>query len=313
MRAKTRAFTLVALMLFLIDAAAKGANAPVDCTLKQLASLPIERMADGAVTVTIKVQGVDEKFLLGLDVPVSEIRGSVAEGLHLRANGLGKKSYAVEHFEIGGVKGEGTFFYTLAEKQAVPGTTGVLGLDLLSHFELELDLKHGKLNLFSPDHCAGQGVYWATSAAVIPFERIALFDRVVLNAELDGKSVRLGLPGGSQFHTALSTGVLSKIFGIPANSPDLKPVVASNPPVFRYPFKALSIGGVAMNNPSIDVYQQDGDLLCGDEWVQSGAKRCRGGVQVQLGLDEVEALRLFISFHEGVLYVTAADAHLPDP
>lgn len=300
-------------MLFLADARAKGADASVDCTLKQVTSLPIERMADGAVAVSIKVEGIDEKFLLGLDVPVSEIVGSVAESLHLRANGLGKKSYAVENFGIGAVKGEGTFFYTLAEEQVVPGTTGVLGLDLLSHFDVELDLKHGKLNLFSPDHCAGQGVYWATSAAVIPFERIALFDLVVLNAELDGTPVRLGLPGGSQFHTALSTGVLSKVFGIPPNSPDLKPVVASNPPAFRYPFKSLSIGGVAMNNPSIDVYQQDGDLLCGNEWVQSGAKRCYGGVQVQLGLDELEALRLFISFHESVLYVTAADAHLPNP
>lgn len=313
MRAGTKALALAALMLFLTDAAAKGADAPVDCTLKQVASLPIERMADGAVAVSIRVEGVDEKFLLGLDVPVSEIVGSVAEGLHLHANGIGKTNYAVENFEISAVKGEGTFFYTLAENQAVPGTTGVLGLDLLSHFDVELDLKHGKLNLFSPDHCSGQGVYWAASAAVIPFERVALFGRVVLNAELDGKPVRLGLPGGSRFRTALSTGVLSKIFGIPANSPDLKPVVASNPPAFRYPFKSLSIGGVAMNNPSIDVYQQDGDLLCGNEWVQSGAKRCYGGVQVELGLDELEALRLFISFRESVLYVTAADAHLPEP
>src|SRR4249919_1265242 len=99
MRAKTKALALAALVLFLAGTAARGADATVDCTLKQAASLPIERMADGAVTVTIKVQGVDEKFLLGLDVPVSEIVGSVAEGLHLRANGLGKKSYAVEHFE----------------------------------------------------------------------------------------------------------------------------------------------------------------------------------------------------------------------
>ena len=308
MRAKLRVFALAALMLFLGDATAK-ADAPVDCALKQLASLPLERMADGAVAVSIKVEGVDEKFLLGLDSPFSEILGNVAEGLNLRSNGLGKKSYAVENFEIGPVKGVGTFFYTLPEDQAAPGTTGVLGLDLLSHFDLELDLKHGKLNLFSPDHCAGQGVYWAASAAVVPFERVALFGRVVLNAELDGKPVRLGLPGGSQFHTALSIGVLSTVFGIPANSPDLKPVAASNPPAFRYPFKSLSIGGVVLNNPAIDIYQQDGDLLCGNKWVQSGAKKCFGGVQVELGLDKIEMLRLFLSFREGLLYVTAADAH----
>ena len=308
MRAKLNVFVLAALMLFLADATAK-ADAPVDCALKQLASLPLERMADGAVAVSIKVEGVDEKFLLGLDFPFSEILGNVAEGLNLRSNGLGKKSYAVENFEIGPVKGVGTFFYTLPEDQAAPGTTGVLGLDLLSHFDLELDLKHGKLNLFSPDHCAGQGVYWATSAAVVPFERVAPFGRVVLNAELDGKPVRLGLPGGSQFHTALSIGVLSTVFGIPANSPDLKPVAASNPPAFRYPFKSLSIGGVVLNNPAIDIYQQDGDLLCGNKWVQSGAKKCFGGVQVELGLDKIEMLRLFLSFREGLLYVTAADAH----
>src|SRR5665213_858558 len=111
-------------------------------------------------------------------------------------------------------------------------------------------------------------------------------------AMAEDKPITLGLPGGAHFSTASSTGVLSKVFGIPSNSPDLKPVAASTPPALRYPFRSLSIGGVVMNNPAIDIYQQDGDLLCGDEWVQSRAKRCYGGVQLQLGLDKIETLRL---------------------
>ena len=303
----SKVLALAALALLLAGADAR-ADAPAACTLKQLTALPIERMADGAIAVSIKVAGVDEKFLLGFDFPFSEIVGDVAESLNLRSSGLGKKTYNVKTFEIGAIKGVDTFFYTLPKNEPVHGAAGILGLDLLSPFDLELDLKHGKLNFFSADHCAGQGVYWATSAAVIPFERAAPFGRVVLHAELDGKPVTLGLPGASQFHTASSTGVLSKVFAIPTNSPDLKPVAESSPPVFRYPFKSLSIGGVVMNNPAIDIYEQDGDLLCGDAWVRGRATVCYGGVQVQLGLDKIETLRLFLAFRENVLYVTAADA-----
>ena len=38
---------------------------------------------------------------------------------------------------------------------------GILGLDLLSTGDLELDLAHNKLNLFSRDHCRGKVIYWS--------------------------------------------------------------------------------------------------------------------------------------------------------
>ncbi len=37
---------------------------------------------------------------------------------------------------------------------------GVIGTDLLGKFDVDLDIAHKKLNLFSPDHCKGQVVYW---------------------------------------------------------------------------------------------------------------------------------------------------------
>ena len=48
------------------------------------------------------------------------------------------------------------------------GVEGVLGGDFFGRFNLEYNLKAGKLNLFSPDHCPGQVVYWANQYVAMP-------------------------------------------------------------------------------------------------------------------------------------------------
>lgn len=266
-------------------------------------------MADGAIAVPMKLEGVDEKFLLGFNSAFSEITQSVAAAFNEHSNGLGKKTFTVKSFEIGGVKGTDSLFYAVPEDVSVHGAAGILGLDTLSQFDVELDLAHNKLNLFSPDHCPGQGVYWADSAAAIPFGLAVPFGRVVLYGQLDGKQLAIGLPGPAQIHAVITTGVLSKVLGIAPDSPDLQSVAGSDPQAFHYPFQSLSIGGIVMKNPTIDVYRSDNDLLCG-EWVQSGAERCIGdvGVQMQVGLHELQSLRLYFSFRENVLYATGANA-----
>jgi hypothetical protein len=44
--------------------------------------------------------------------------------------------------------------------------TVILGLDILTMFDVELDLAHHKINLFAKDHCPGKVIYWTKNAGV---------------------------------------------------------------------------------------------------------------------------------------------------
>lgn len=289
-----------------------GAQA-ADCTLKEVTSVQIEQMPDGALAVPIKIEGVDEKFLLDFNFPFSAIAPETAEALKLPSFALGKSNYTIKSLNFGAIQGSNFLFYAMPAGTLTHGAAGVLGLDLLSHYDVELDLKRNKLNLFSTDHCPGQGVYWTDSAAIVPFSLSPPFGHVVLKGELDGKPIKMGLPGPLQPHSITMMGVLSKVLNIPADSPDLKALPGNNPQVFRYPFKTLALGSVVMNNPVIDIYQSDNDLLCGENWTNSSVHKCfeGEGVQLQLGLDEFKPLRLYFAFKEGLLYITSADASRP--
>ena len=65
---------------------------------------------------------------------------------------------------------------------------GRLGLDFLGQFDVELDLKNRKLNLFSPQHCPGKAVYWSRDYSQLPIT-IDQAGRVLLSMALDGKPV----------------------------------------------------------------------------------------------------------------------------
>src|ERR1700744_2956847 len=46
---------------------------------------------------------------------------------------------------------------------------GVLGADLLSHFDVDFDFGANKLNLFQPSSCGDRAVYWSDTYAHFPF------------------------------------------------------------------------------------------------------------------------------------------------
>ncbi len=49
---------------------------------------------------------------------------------------------------------------------------GILGSEMLRNVDVDFDFSANKVNLFSPDHCAGNVVYWQTPTvpvAIVPF------------------------------------------------------------------------------------------------------------------------------------------------
>ena len=84
--------------------------------------------------------------------------------------------------------------------------------------------------------------------------------------------------------------------------------------VYRYPFQAISSGGLVINNPAILIDDfGDQENTCNSRFrpdlAATGTVRCLDGGNLQLGLTVLRSLRIFIAFSENTLYLTGANAH----
>jgi hypothetical protein len=195
------------------------------------------------------------------------------------------------------------------------GVVGILGTGLLQHFDVELDFANARMNLFSQDHCAGKVVYWADQYAAVPFEINAITGEIMASVTLDNEPLTATLsidPG----HSFMSESVAAKALAFSVQSADLKPVKHFDlyeRSWFSYPFKKLSLGGLSLQNPQIDLFSDD---YCtqvkfyGPSFVATthDAKLlCKSDAVIEL--EELKHFHLYFAFKENKLYVTAADAH----
>lgn len=303
---------------------ASTAQAAEDCTLKQLASLPISVLPDGDMAVPVTIAGTERKFKIGIDAPFSAILGKFADekGSKSLSMPFGIKPVVedqkvtlqvkVPDIRVGSL--HGTDFAMLRYENNTTGDSdavGVLGLDFLANADLELDLRNNKLNLFSQDHCEGQVVYWAKAYAAVPFTKDES-GHFAAEMQLDGKPVTVDLDA-AMGDARMGAATVKRIFGLDEQSPDFKRVTTPPgwQPQYSYPFKSLSIDGIAIGNPKITIESAIGDCRPKTQYKGSGPYRCYGMADVRLRSTELRALHLFIAFKEKMLYVTAADAKLP--
>ena len=176
---------------------------------------------------------------------------------------------------------------------------GSLGPDFLGAFDLDFDFAAGKLNLMSPDHCPGQGVYWqAPPVAAIPM-RIDSSAHVWFPVILDGK------PIDAMLDTGLPTSTLSVIdaqvlFNVNVDTPDTDQAddAAATPLLDSSgrQFDTLSVGSVTIANPRF--------VLLPDVVTISGGHE---GPAVMLGMTILRRMHLYVAYRERKLYVSAAN------
>jgi predicted aspartyl protease len=175
----------------------------------------------------------------------------------------------------------------------LPPASGVIGPDLLMHYEVELDFAKKKMNLFAQDHCPGELVYWTHDpVATLPL-RVDDFGHVGLDVVLDGKPVPAALDTGAPI-SSMTLKNAADDFALTPDSPGMTKKVLPAGTVYLYQFKSLMLGGIAISNPTI--------YLAGGQ--QSQVKR-----DFLLGLEELSKLHVLISYKEKTLYATAPDAH----
>ncbi len=192
------------------------------------------------------------------------------------------------------------------------GVAGMVGMDVLRGYDIELNLAQHWINLFSQDHCAGKVVYWGEAYLQAPIE-ISETGQITVEARLDGQRVRALIDTGAS-HSAIHQGDASWLFGFTAQSPGataLDPTLAADGAVltaYRAPFKTLELAGITFGNPDIHVLP---NAKAFNQTDRTGLAQRRTDPVLTLGVNELSRLRIFLALREKMLYVTPASAEQP--
>jgi len=294
-----------------------------DCQLKQYASLDLVTRPNGFLVVPVTIQGSPAGMLLNTAAAFSSVTASAAArlGLPLKPMPAGIKARAGENpinkiasasqFAIGRVEFKSADFVVMPDasfdaNQSDLPIVGILGMDVLGHFDIELDIANRKLNLFSQDHCPGQAVYWAESYDSAPIRFGELGD-LYFPMELQGKKIETTLATG-RTTTSLSTAVTRKLFDFDGNSADVeKETDSSGHTTSSYRAMKLSGEGIQIINAHIVLVDHARDDQCslGSRAGAAAYEGCYGVHPLQLGLNVLSKLRLYIATKEKLLYFTA--------
>jgi hypothetical protein len=303
------------------------------CKLSQIASLVLTTATDGEPLVPVKINGSAVNLRLDLNDPFSFLTSGAAAQLRLapadshtapevvfrdraEKRGIFKGDVSVvtvAEMEIGPLIVRGLGLYSASGVSFADGISGGLGLDVLGRYDIELDLAKNRLDVFDPDHCRGQVVYWTHQPVGIVDIETMPGGTFHYNFNLDGKAIGAFVtPENSR--TTLAFFTAREEFSLTHAS---KSVVAAGTDetlgaVYRYPFKSLDANGLSIANPAVYLSgDENNDMVCDSKAHERGINhgyRCRGDAALKLGLHELRALHLFFDFSEKKLYVTAAGA-----
>lgn len=305
-----------------------GPASAQDCTVKQIASLQMADDFPGRVVVTGTIEGAPHSFMIDTGGFVSELYDDVVQKLGLSTSTIDpnveiydsggnvrRRYVSVPKLALGAVHAD-TKIMTVKSRGPGQdkGIDGMIGPDVLEHFDIELDFAARKVNFISQDHCEGKVVYWSDRFTETDF---ALSDQhIVIPMMLDGREVKATVDTGAPL-TYLSETVSHRLFGIDSKSPGIERnpgAPPDSPYAYRYRFKSLSVAGLAVNNPSIGIIP--------DRAHQAFSRRHTDKIdfdpvdaprmpemQLLLGMNVLSKLHLYIAYKEHKLYLTAADAH----
>ena len=274
-----------------------------DCMIQPQGTLALTTTPDGTLAVPARLGGKEYAMAVELGTPDSAVGETVVRelGLPLESMHIGltyrgtmvSRQVTVPSVRLGAQVGTALPFLAVTDGSLPPGTAGVLGSRLLANADVELDFRAGKLNLFSPIHCPGAVVYWADSAASVPFTLDEL-GHIAFHMTLDGQDVSVSFGRGAATTIRMQTAY--RLLGSDAYRRLAKP----------HPFRTLDVGGLAIGNPAIHVVDDGNDPACSGSFQEIG---CFSRTDIELGLSTLKALHLYIAFAEKTIFVTAADAH----
>jgi predicted aspartyl protease len=284
---------------------------PPACHLMQIASLGIVPESHGLAAIPAAVNG----HAIQMFVDTGEITSAISSdmvgtlGLHAKQapitmmapGNVRSNNYVVlDKFELAPLKIPHLEMMVVPSQSLPNDVQGILGPSIMKNMDVEFDFAHAKFNLFSPDHCEHNVVYWTKDAyAEIPISVDHSF-HINIAVKLDGEILHAILDSGAQ-HSTMGLDTARSLFDLDEKSPGMKSVNNAHVngqravEIYRYTFATMSFGGVQVNNPTISILPN--------------SSYPRYFPDILVGIDILRQLHLYISYNEKRLYVTPAGAY----
>jgi predicted aspartyl protease len=302
------------------------ANAADNCKLIQIASFDFT--GDGSIIIRATIEGTIVPMALDTGSPLSAIDPTVASNLR-----LGQRSISWDMFrDVSGEKftkiatvhdlGLGNAHASDVQLLVWPSALakdghigGTLGADLLRHYDVDIDFAARKVNLFSKDHCPAKVVYWtANNIAIVPIH-VVKTGHIMVSVTLDGQPFNARLDTGSSL-SVLSQEAAANAFNLKTGSPDAPQItdvdISSTLPVYQHVFKTLSLEGITIRNPAVEIISfHSMDPGLGSRI--SRGEESFGATNFILGLNELHNLHVYIAYDEQNLYISPSTAPAGTP
>ena len=309
-----------------------SAATPFGCQMVKIASLPIEVTTTNRVVVSGSIKGEPAKFLLdtGASWSLSDnaviSHFGVASGIaQAHMYGLGGEFEAykatIPDLVVGNLKGGNLMMWVSSTHFLQEGIYGVLGEDFFKNADLDIDLAHGKFDLFEHYDCKTEPVYWAdkfseadvivrNEAGAIPANRPGAIDRnvkIFVTVEVNGISARAILDLGAPYtivswslarrlgleKASQGMELIGKVSGFDRNKMDL----------FRYRFAEFGIGDEVIRNPLLFVSDLQQRKKDGNSMDHIQDKTWSEG-DILLGTDFIRSHHMFVAADQGKIYFT---------
>ena len=273
-----------------------------DCGQLQLVNtVQMVPTSDGRDLVPLRVNGNDEQFLLDTGGETTQITRKAAEKIHLRiqptflsmvnvSGGAVADRAFVDDLQVGKLHGKDLKF-PIAPFEDIDG---ILSLNFMLPYDIDIDFGTDKLNFFSQDHCPGGVLYWkADAVAVVPF-RIE-DGHIAVSLTLDGQ----------QTDAILDTGAANTVMQLydARHTHGLKPGDETTPEIGKVPdddyktprrythiFKTMALGSIEVHNAHIKILEEP---------------FLRGTL---VGMNVLRKLHIYFAFAERKMYISAASA-----
>lgn len=295
----------IALACMVLGLAACADPAPATllagCTLQQRAAIPL-RSARNFMLATVSLNGHDVTMVVDTGAEATTLTPQTVALLHLPADGHGSLLRGVSgsvrsanarlhHLAINGMIVGSDLSVGVSEMPAFPGVhpavAGLLGTDVLAHYEVELDVPDRRMALYTEHDCSGYSP-WPRAVAV-PFQRTPS-GLAFVAAQVDGRNVRAMLDTGARTtlmtrETAMSLGVSAAMLADAASRNGIG--IGMGSIAFRQVrFAEIGLAGDLQRDMSVNI-----------------AEMSLPGIDMLLGADYVDARHAWISYGTGRLFL----------
>lgn len=310
-----RAYVLLWAVLLAMETSAPPAFAEQErCVLKGLASLDVTMSTDGWALVPVQIGSSTLEFAVNpaqmfsmLTEPVAreqQLKFVTIEGVYERTAFLGIAKFMAEApIRVGHAVVQGASFAIVPRPIGNdPRVAGILGLDVLSAFDVLLDLANSKVSLISRKHCPLQGVLHGPS---IPM-KISNWFRIPV--QVNGRNVDAEISGVSA-STYVNPHSSKENFGLevhpsalPDESATAQPLMPHGgiTPAMKLGISTITVDGISISNPTTRVYD------C-DDSPSNKRITCDSLPALELGISELQKLKVYLDFKDGLVFAALAD------